>query len=99
MLTHEIVILIINTLLIAFAYLWLYPKVVVDDIKKILNYDLLTSLVSVGIAGYFYMGKGLVFDTFVSQTDWFWFAFISFFIIEVPFALWYFKKYDMWGKM
>jgi TRAP-type uncharacterized transport system fused permease subunit len=99
MLTHELVILIINTLLIAFAYIWLYPRVVGDDIKKILNYDLLTSMVSILIAGYFYMGSGVVFEMFGSQTDWFWFALVSFFIIEIPFALWYFKKYDMWNKM
>ena len=99
MLTHELIILIVNTLLVSFAYLWFYPKVAGDSLKKVLNYDLLTSMISVGIAGYFYMGKGLVFDAFVAETDWFWFALMSFFIIEVPFALSYFKKYDIWNKM
>ena len=95
MLTHELIILIINTLLIAFAYLWLYPRVAKDDIKKVLNYDLLTSIVALFIAGYFYMESELIFDAIIFQTDWFWFSLVSFFVIETPFALWYFKKYDL----
>ncbi len=91
--------IVINILLASFAYLWLYPRIVQNDIDKILKYDLFVSLVSILIAALLFYKSGYIFHIFGMETSWFWFSLVSYFIIETPFVLWYFKKYDMWGKM
>jgi len=96
---HELIIALVNFVIIAFAYLWLYPKIAGSDIHKLSKYDFLSSLVSLFIVSTLFYNSGIIFEIFGVQTNWFWFTLITFLTIEVPFALWYFKKYDVWKSL
>ena len=89
----EIVVLSINILFILFAYFWFFPRVVKDDINKMAKYDLLSSMGALFVAGVLFYGKEVEFSLFGSLTNWFWFSIVSYFILEIPFALWYMRRY------
>ena len=99
MLNLELVILSINILLLLFVYLWLFPKVAGSDIKKLSTYDLVTSMVSLTIVGFLFWESGFEFNALLFTTNWFWFTLVTYFIIEIPLALWYFKKYDVFKTL
>ena len=92
----ELIIVLVDFFLVLFAYLWFYPRVVQDDIAKLAKYDLLVSLMAVLIAGVLFYEKDIVFTFFHWQLDWFWYSIIWYFILEIPYALIYMKKFDMW---
>ncbi len=94
----ENIVFIINLILASFAYLWLYPQIVKDDMMRLMNYDLLVSGVAILIAGILFYGSNIIFSFFNIETNWFWFSLISYFIIETPFVLWYLSRNDMWKK-
>ena len=99
MLNFESVVIGINILLLLFVYLWLFPRVAGSDIKKLSTYDLLTSLVSLGISATLFWGSDFEFMLFGVSTNWFWFTLVTYFVIEIPVALWYFKKYDVFKSL
>ncbi len=93
---YELIIILINLLIISFAYLWLYKRVAGSDAKKLAKYDLLSSCVALFISGIIFWNSQIIFEIFGVEFNWFWFTLVTFFIIELPFSLWYFKKYDVW---
>jgi len=95
----ETTIFFINLFIIGFAYLWLYPRVARSDIKKISLYDTIASLTSLALTAYFFMGTNLIFNLFGFELDWFGVWFFCYALIETPFMLWYFKKYDVWKNL
>jgi hypothetical protein len=99
MLKYEFIIILINILLLSFTYLWFFQKVAGNDIKKLSIYDLLTSLISLMISGFLFWESGIEFTLFVVDMNWFWFTFVTYFIVEIPIALWYFKKYDVFKTL
>ena len=99
MLNYEFIIILINILLLSFVYLWLFQRVAGSDIKKLSTYDLLTSLVSVTIAGFLFWGSNFEFMLFGASMNWFWFTLVTYFVLEIPIALWYFKKHDVFKSL
>jgi len=90
---EELIVICINFLFIVFAYFWLFPKVVEGDISKMAKFDLLSSLAALFSVAVLFYGKDIDFSIFGSQTNWFWFSILSYFIIEIPFALWYMRRH------
>lgn len=95
----ESVVLGINISIIVFAYFWLFPRIAEDSLQKLMNYDSIVIVVAVGVAGVLFYDTGVLFEFFSIELNWFFFTLLSYFILEVPFALWYFKKYDIFKKL
>ena len=57
------------------------------------------SIIAPVLVGLKYWGTGYEFSLLLFSTNWFWFTFIVYGAIEVPFAIWYFKKHDVSWKM
>lgn len=81
--------------LITIAYLWLYPKLKLYNLNSLSSYDFVVSVISLLIGWSVYGGKDISFSLYVWDTSWFWFSIVVYFIIEFPFVLWYFKKYEI----
>ena len=88
----------INLLHITFAYLWLFARLGAFDMQKVMLYDTGVVVVAVAVAAYFFYGSDIIFHFLGLEVDWLVFTVLSYFILEVPFALWYFNKYDLWGR-
>jgi hypothetical protein len=92
---NELAVITINLLMLWFAYGWLYPRVRAFDLHTLSRYDLIVSLVALAGAGVLFYGSGAVFGFGRFETNWFWFALGSYVIVEIPFAVWYVRRYDL----
>ena len=95
----EEMVLGINIAMITFAYSWLFARVEAFDMQKVMLYDSGVILVAVSVVGYLFYGKNIIFYLFGMEVDWLIFSIVTYFVMEVPFALWYFNKYDLWTKL
>ena len=93
--SNEIIVIAYNFALISFAYLWLYSKLRLFDINSLSLYDLIVSLTSLVIGWFLFGGKEMIFSLYFINTTWYWSTIIIYLIIEIPFVLWYLKKYHI----
>jgi len=91
----ETLLLALNGVILSLAYFLIYPRMVGADISKLMQSDLLATVTSVIVAGFVFWGTNLPFDLLFGEVNWFAFSVVTFLLMEVPFALWYLKKFDV----
>ena len=91
----EAIILLINIVIIAIGYLFIYPKRCGNDINKLATNDFFSSVVSISISGFLFWGKGIEFDALLFSSNWFWFSLITYAAIEIPVFIYYANKNKM----
>ncbi len=89
---------------LAVAYLWFYPKVIGDNVKKIAWMDILVTSIPVGISALLFWVSDPVFSFFGWGLNWFFFTVIVMFVIELPLFSLYLKArglssqyWEAWG--
>jgi len=87
----ELSIVLLNVVIIVIAYFSVYPKVAGKDTNKVALYDCIASGLAITIVASKYWGTDTYFEFLFMQLNWFWFTLISYTIIEIPVALWYFR--------
>ncbi|WP_086932249.1 hypothetical protein [Agarilytica rhodophyticola] len=95
----EALVVLINLVVIGLAYFIVYPKFCGADINKIAINDLMASAVVLFITGTLYLGSNYEFTMLFFTINWFWFALISYALIELPFMFWYFKKHNVLSSL
>lgn len=95
MLNPEQILLLLNVILVVIVYFVVLPARCGDNVNKILANDAVATTISLVIAGYLFWGSGTEFSLVLFELNWFWFALITYMLIEIPFALWYFKKHHI----
>jgi len=95
-LSPELQIILSNSLIIAIAYLAVYPRFCGADIKKIAFNDCLATAVALCLAGSVFAGSELEFSLGVGSVNWFWFTLLTFMALETPVMFWYFKRNGLW---
>jgi hypothetical protein len=94
--SHELTIIVLNTAILLIAYLSVYPKIAGIDINKVAFFDIIASGLALFIVGVKYWDTDQVFTLafmqLSTQVNWFWFTFISYALLEIPIALWYFRR-------
>ncbi|MBC54260.1 MAG: hypothetical protein CMQ34_10560 [Gammaproteobacteria bacterium] len=93
------VILGLNAAVAALAYFFVYPKFCGANGWRIAANDLLATATVVIVSGVLYAGTGVAFNFLFFSTNWFWFALLSYLVIETPLMLWYFNKHDVWRSL
>lgn len=88
----------LNLVMMLLSYFWIYPKYCGADIKKIINNDLIATALVLIVVGTVYWGSGVEFSLLLFSVNWFWFTLTTYLLLEVPFMLWYFNKYDVWSN-
>ena len=89
----ELSIVLLNVVIIVIAYFSVYPKIAGKDINKVALYDCIASGLAIGIVASKYWGTDSYFEFLFMQLNWFWFTLISYSVIEIPIALWYFREF------
>ena len=93
----ELAIMALNIVILLVAYLSVYPKIAGVDINKIAFFDIFSSGLALLIVGLKYWDTGQVFTLALMQlsveVNWFWFTFITYALLEIPIALWYFRVF------
>jgi len=87
---QEIIVIFIILAAIAISYLWIYPTYVGNNVRRMQGYDLVISLVVMGIVAAIYMGDDLEFTFIFFETNWFVFTLLVF-LFELPLMFWYLK--------
>ncbi|HMU66692.1 MAG TPA: hypothetical protein PKE57_06095 [Cellvibrionaceae bacterium] len=96
MVPAELQILTSNTVIIVVAYFVVYPRFCGANLHKILFNDVIATLVALLVAGAKFAGGTEVFSLGVGAVNWFWFTLLSYFLLETPFMIWYFKRHGIW---
>ena len=94
----ELSIILLNVVIILIAYVWVYPKLASKNINKVAALDCVSSCLALVIVANKYWGQGVEFNLIQFELNWFWFTLLSYSIIEIPIALWYFKAELLKGK-
>jgi len=81
------------------CYLYIYPKIAGNNIDKLALCDLACFTFVLVLVGLKYWGSGYEFSLLLFSTNWFWFSFIVYGAIEIPFFIWYCKKQDVSFEM
>ena len=84
---------------VAGSYLFIFPKIAGKNIDKIALFDLACWVFVFLLVGFKYWGLGYEFSLLLFSTNWFWFTFIIYSAIEIPFFIWYCKKHDVSFEM
>jgi len=80
---------------VAGGYLSIYPKIAGNNFNKLSLCGLCCYAFVFVLVGLKHWGSGYEFSLLLFSTNWFWFTFIVYGAIEVPFAIWYYKKHDV----
>lgn len=91
----ESLILTLNLTIILLAYLFIYPRTAGRNIRKLIYSDLMASIVALIVAGNLYGGSDETFRLLFLDLNWFGFTLITFLLLETPFSLWYWKRYNI----
>lgn len=91
----ELKILIINAVVLAVAYLGLYPSIQNKTLANLMYQDTaLTILVLVTSAALF-AGSDLSFNLIILDVNWFAFTLITLGLMEAPLFFWFCKKHGI----
>ncbi len=96
MIPSEGQILISNLAIVMVAYWGVYPRFCGGDLHKILWNDAIATVVALIVAGTKFAGSDETFPLGLGMVNWFWFTLLTYFLIETPFMVWYFKRYGIW---
>ncbi|QFT53285.1 hypothetical protein [Microbulbifer sp. THAF38] len=91
----EVILLIVNTVIICAAYLYIYPRHAGANLNKVIINDLFATGIALLIAGILFGDAELKFNMLLFTANWFGFSLISFLLIELPFFKWYWDKYSV----
>ncbi|KEJ88352.1 hypothetical protein [Sulfitobacter donghicola] len=92
---HELKVFIFAAAVIAFAYVAIYPRMTEKTLNRMMVLDLGLSAVLVVIVGLLYYGSGIRFSMVLFTVPWWVFTLLSAAIVEIPFFIWFCKKWDI----
>lgn len=86
---------------LAFAYLWLYPKVVGENVKLMAYLDIVVTGIPLAISALLFWVEDPEFKFFGIGMNWFFFTILAMVVIELPIFLLYLKARGLskkyWG--
>ena len=81
------------------SYLSIYPKIAGNNFNKLSLCSLCCYAFVFVLVGLKHWGSGYEFSLLLFSTNWFWFTLIVYAAIELPFFIWYCKKYNVSFEM
>ncbi|PAY02919.1 hypothetical protein CKO50_02025 [Pseudoalteromonas sp. HM-SA03] len=91
----ELTLILLNFILLFVAYVFVYPKLKEKSLASISKQDLLVTAVSLIVSGSLYYGKDIEFSLIFFESNWVVFTIIAFSVIEIPFLLWFKRRYNI----
>ena len=91
----EAQILILIGLILAVAYLGIFPTLKEKTINKLMGIDLALNVLALIVAGAWFWGSGVTFTLVFYETNWVIFTIVCFAILEIPLFLNFAKKHGI----
>ena len=95
----ELQVMILTLIVILTAYVLVYPRTAKADGIKVAIYDIGFSSLTVIISGFIFWNTNVEFNLYIIKVNWFFFTFLCYGVMEIPFMLWYFYKYKIWNSL
>lgn len=93
--TPEIKVFVFAGAMIAFAYTVLYPRMRTKSLNRMMLLDIAISAAIILLVGIVYYGTGTRFSLVLFDVPWWAFALLSAAIVEVPFFIWFCKRWNI----
>jgi len=94
-LSPEAQILILVGIILALAYLGIFPTLREKTLNRLMAIDLALSVLAVSIAGAWFWGTGVPFTLLLYETNWAIFTVVSYGVIEIPLFLAFAKAHGI----
>ena len=91
----EAQILILVGLILAVAYLGIFPTLQEKTLNKLMGIDLALNVLALIVAGAWFWGTGVQFTLVFYETNWVIFTIVTYAIIEIPLFLGFAKKHGI----
>lgn len=91
----ELILLIVNGVMMAYAYLWAYPSLPKITMRSVMVRDVAISVAALIVAGALYWGTQTTFSLIFFETNWFVFSLVTLSIIETPLFFRFAKKHNL----
>jgi hypothetical protein len=91
----EAQLLILNAVILAVAYLGIYPSIRNLTTGRLMAADLVLSGLSLLVAGALFWGTGVEFSLLLFSTNWFVFALLTMFLMELPLGWWFARRHGL----
>lgn len=88
----EAQLLIINGVILAVAYLGIYPSLEEKTLNRIMTIDVVLSVLALTVAGALFWGTNVSFSLVLFDTNWAVFTIVTLFVMEVPLFLHFAKQ-------
>ena len=88
----EAQLLIINAAILAVAYLGIYPSIRNLTTGRLMAADLVLTGLLLVVAGALFWGTGVEFSMLLFSTNWFVFALLTMFLMELPLGWWFARR-------
>lgn len=93
--TPEVQILILNGLILAVAYLGIFPTLEQKTLNRMMAIDFVLTAVALAVAGAWFWGTGVTFTLLLFETNWFMFTLVCFALLEIPLFLRFAKAHGI----
>lgn len=91
-------VLLVNAVILGFAYLVIYPRFAGGNQTRLAINDLVANGCALLVVGFNYAGTGERFDLLLGEVGWFGFTLVTFLLMEVPLFLWYARRYRLFDR-
>ncbi|MBM4214168.1 MAG: hypothetical protein FJ179_10700 [Gammaproteobacteria bacterium] len=91
-------VLLVNAVILGFAYLVVYPRFAGRDQTRLAINDLIANGCALLVVGVSYAGTGQHFDLLLGEFGWFGFTLATFLLMEIPLFLWYARRYRIFDR-
>jgi len=91
-------VLLVNAVILGFAYLVVYPRFAGRDRARLAINDLIANGCTLLVVGVSYTGTGQQFDLLFGEFGWFAFTLVTFLLMEIPLFLWYARRYRIFDR-
>jgi hypothetical protein len=96
--SNELLVIFYILATLAIAYLWLYPKVIGNNVKLMAWMDVVVTGIPLAISAVLFWQSDPAFRLFSFDLNWFFFTIIAMFLIEMPIFLLYLKARGLWDN-
>lgn len=93
--TPEAIIILVNAIFLAFAYLWVYPSLPTKTVPLLIRYDLVINAAALFVAGLLFWGSGTAFNMVFFDANWAVFSILTMACMEMPAFAWFARKHDL----
>ncbi len=91
----ELKVLIFVAATLGFAYVAVYPRLKQKSLTRMMQIDLLLSVMMLACVGAVYAGTATPFSMVLFHTPWWLFTLICAAIVEAPLFWWFCKRWDI----